>query len=365
MADPLRVGIIGANPTSGWAARAHLPGFKAGIPGLKLAAVSTTKQESADQAAKEFGADAAFDDHLKMLAADVIDIGAVVVKLPHHYALAKDIIEAGKHIYVEWPLGTDTAQAEELTALAKSKGVRTAIGLQGHHSADYKHMRKLIDEGFVGEVLAVSMTQYQTGAMSRASARMWMKDVEAGGSNHTIAFAHAFDGLQAAVGPIASLSALVTAQVHEWTASDTGEKVSVTSPDNTLVTGTLASGAVVSVHVASVVRPTSGHRVEVHGINGTLVLEAPSSPHAGAPSKLYGSQGSEAETAEIAYPLEKWQTDAGISGPSMNISKVWKGFADAISSGEDFENDFDAAIVHHKLMDTIVRASETGKTQTA
>lgn len=165
MADPLRVGIIGANPTSGWAARAHLPGFKAGIPGLKLAAVSTTKQESADQAAKEFGADAAFDDHLKMLAADVIDIGAVVVKLPHHYALAKDIIEAGKHIYVEWPLGTDTAQAEELTALAKSKGVRTAIGLQGHHSADYKHMRKLIDEGFVGEVLAVSMTQYQTGAM--------------------------------------------------------------------------------------------------------------------------------------------------------------------------------------------------------
>ena len=364
MADPLRVGIIGANPTSGWAARAHLPAFKAGIPGLKLAAVSTTKQESADQAAKEFGANAAYDDHRKMLAADGIDIGAVVVKLPHHYELAKDVINAGKHVYVEWPLGTDTAQAKELAALAKSKGVRTAVGLQGHHSSDYKHMRKLIEEGFVGEILAVSMTQYQTGAVSRPAARMWMKDVEAGGSNHTIAFAHAFDGLQGAVGPVATLSAVVSTQVREWTASDTGEKVAVTSPDNTLISGTLANGAVLSVHVASVVRPTSGHRVEVHGTEGTLVLEAPSSPHAGAPSKLFGSQGNESETKEITFPQEKWQTDAGISGSAVNISKVWKGFAEAITSGSDFENDFDAAIVHHKLMDTMVRASETGRSQT-
>ncbi|MEE8518317.1 MAG: Gfo/Idh/MocA family oxidoreductase, partial [Dehalococcoidia bacterium] len=345
----LRVGIIGANPTSGWAARAHLPGLKAGIPGLTLSAVSTTRQESADQAAKEFGAEAAYDDHRKMLAADVIDIGAVVVKLPHHYALAKDVINAGKHVYVEWPLGTDTAQAEELAALAKSKGVRTAVGLQAHHSADYKHMRKLIDDGFVGEVLAVSMTQYQTGAITRPSARLWMKDVEAGGSNHTIAFAHAFDGLQAAVGPIVSLAGVVSAQVHEWTATDTGEKVAVTAPDNTLVSGRLASGAVVSVHVGAVVRPTTGHRVEVHGTEGTLVLEAPSSPHAGAPSKLYGSQGNESETKEIAYPEDKWVTDAGLSGAPANIGKIWKGFAESITSGGDFENDFDAAIVHHKL----------------
>ena len=50
MADDVRIGIIGANPTDGWAGRAHMPGLKAGVQGVKLAAVSTTRQESADEA---------------------------------------------------------------------------------------------------------------------------------------------------------------------------------------------------------------------------------------------------------------------------------------------------------------------------
>ena len=73
MADKLRVGIIGANPTAGWAARAHMPGMTAGIPGVELVAVSTTRQESADEAAKTFGARYAFDDHRRMLELD--DVG--------------------------------------------------------------------------------------------------------------------------------------------------------------------------------------------------------------------------------------------------------------------------------------------------
>ena len=53
-------------------------------PGAELAAVSTTRQESADEAAKQFGAQHAFDDHRKMLELDDVDTVAVVVTLPHH-----------------------------------------------------------------------------------------------------------------------------------------------------------------------------------------------------------------------------------------------------------------------------------------
>ena len=56
MPDKLRIGIIGANVKS-WAGRAHMPALAAGVPGAELVAVSTTRQESADEAAKTFGAE--------------------------------------------------------------------------------------------------------------------------------------------------------------------------------------------------------------------------------------------------------------------------------------------------------------------
>ena len=46
----------------------------------------------------------------------------------------KAAIEAGKHVYTEWPLGRNTAEAEELATLARDKGVQTAVGLQSRVS---------------------------------------------------------------------------------------------------------------------------------------------------------------------------------------------------------------------------------------
>ena len=49
-AAPVRVGIVGASPTRGWALSAHLPAL-AGLPGFTVTAVSTTRQETADETA--------------------------------------------------------------------------------------------------------------------------------------------------------------------------------------------------------------------------------------------------------------------------------------------------------------------------
>lgn len=39
-------------------------------------------------------------------------------------------LHAGKDVFVEWPLGASLAEAEEVTSLAKEKGVKTYVGLQ-------------------------------------------------------------------------------------------------------------------------------------------------------------------------------------------------------------------------------------------
>ena len=363
MADNVRIGIIGANPSNGWAGRAHMPGIKAGVPGIDLVGVSTTRQESADEAKEKFGAQHAFDDHRKMLERDDIDVAAVVVKLPHHYALAKDVIESGKHVYVEWPLGTNTAQAQELAALAKAKGVRNVVGLQARRSAEFTHIRRLIDEGYLGDVLSVTMVQFSGGGLSRPSARVWMRDKAAGANVLSITFGHAIDLLMHAVGRFDSLSAVVSTQVHEWTASDTGERFSVDSPDAVRVAGTLKNGAACTVHVAQVGTNQGGHRFVVAGTKGHLEVRADGSPHAGGVSQLLGAQG-DGELKPIDAPQDAWVKANGLKGASVNIGKLWASFAKSVQErSSEFDPSFDDAVEHHKFIDAVQRASDTGQVQ--
>ena len=119
MAEKIRLGLIGASVTGTWSARSHLPAAQAS-PDVELTAVCTTKADSAEAARQAYGARLAFDDYRAMVASSEIDAVAVVVRVPSHYAPTKAALAAGKHVYCEWPLGRTTAEAVELTALAKA-----------------------------------------------------------------------------------------------------------------------------------------------------------------------------------------------------------------------------------------------------
>ena len=363
MADPIRIGIIGGN-VAGWAGRAHMPALSAGVPGVELVAVCTTKQESAEEAAKKFGVPHAFSDRAQMLAHPDVDVAAVIVKLPTHHDLTMEVIAAGKHVYTEWPLGTTTAQAQEMTDAARKKGLKTCVGLQARHSAEYRHMRHLIDDGYVGEVLSCTMSQVSGGSNERPAGRLWQRDAAAAANTLSITFGHAIDGLLSVVGPVATVASVVSTRVNEWVEAGTGKRYPVTSPDDILVSGRLKSGANMSVHVGSAGGAGTGYRLDVHGSEGTLVLEASGSPHSSAPARILGAQAGAKELTEIEVPQEDWVAAAGLKGNAINIGKLWKTFAESISGdGDGFEPSFESAVVHHKLVDAVRIASESGETQ--
>ena len=103
MADKIRLGIIGANIHRGWAVRSHLPAVVAS-PEFELTGVCTTRMESAEESRRAFGARLAFDDYRSMIEHPEIDAVAVSLRVPNHYAPTVAAINAGKHIYTEWPL---------------------------------------------------------------------------------------------------------------------------------------------------------------------------------------------------------------------------------------------------------------------
>src|SRR6476661_8195925 len=157
MAGKIRLGLIGASVRGTWSARSHLPAVQASSD-VELTAVCTTKADSAEAALKAYSARLAFDDYRKMIASPEIDAVAVVVRVPSHYAPTKAALEAGKHVYCEWPLGRTTEEAVELSALAKTRGLVTAVGLQARVNPAIMHMRELLYSGYLGEIMAVHVS---------------------------------------------------------------------------------------------------------------------------------------------------------------------------------------------------------------
>src|ERR671934_697990 len=128
MADTIRVGIVGATVTrggSGWGGNAHVPALRA-LPEYELKAVCTAHEETARASAAAFGAELAFHDFDAMVASPEIDMVSVVVRVPGHKALVDKALRAGKHVFSEWPLGRDLAEAEAMAELARQRGLRTA-----------------------------------------------------------------------------------------------------------------------------------------------------------------------------------------------------------------------------------------------
>src|SRR3954451_15542740 len=164
MANKIRLGFIGANVKSTWASQSHFPALRAS-PDVEMTAVCTTRPETAEEARKAFGAKLAFTDFRQMIASKEIDAVAVVVRVPSHYEPTKAAIEAGKHVYTEWPLGRTTAEAEELAGLARAKGVQTVVGLQSRVSPPLMYMKEQIESGYVGEVMACRVSLLRDGVL--------------------------------------------------------------------------------------------------------------------------------------------------------------------------------------------------------
>jgi predicted dehydrogenase len=145
-----------------------------------------------------------------------------------------------------------------------------------------------------------------------------------------------------------------------WREVDTQQTVGVTSPDNVLVSGTLANGGVASVHVASNPWAGSGYRMEIYGRAGTLVVTSEESPnHDGM--RLQGARGGNI-LEDLEVPGTYTSVREGMPrGAPYNVGQLYSQFAQGIRSGAHCEPDFTTAVTLHRLLDTIQEASVQGR----
>ena len=371
----LRVGMIGASVERGWGPEAHLPALR-GLDEFELVAVATSRQETANAAAERFGVPLAFGDADEMVRHPDVDVAVVTVRAPEHDKLVRSALEAKKHVYCEWPLGVNTAEARSLAELADASGVRHIVGLQGYNTPRARLVAGLLADGIVGRLCAVSLVASGgPHGPTTKQAMTYTLDPAGGATLLSVPTMHWLATMETLVGRLTSVTAEVLTVNRETVISETGEHRPVTSPDQLAIAGSLENGALFSLVAHSGVSPGAyGYEARLVGTEATIVITPGRLETARAATRpresfqytewklLVANQDGTTREMTALHELDGLPAEIPL-GPPRNIANVYRELGLAIRSGRPARPDFHTAVRFHELSDAIGRASATGSRQ--
>jgi len=143
----LKLGFIGV----GAMGRSHVDLFHRQSNGRAVATAICSRNPDNIAKARELAPEVAvFDDESRLIASD--DVEAVVVASPNatHVKLAREVIAAGKHLFLEKSCGITLEECDELERLAAGTDRVILIGHELRYSAFFQKIKSLVDSGAIG-----------------------------------------------------------------------------------------------------------------------------------------------------------------------------------------------------------------------
>jgi len=145
---------------TGFVGRVHLEGIRR-LGYVQLYAIGEPQIEKANQLAAEFGVEKTDPDYRRILEDPAVDAVHVCTPNSFHFPIAKDALQAGKHVICEKPLATSMAEAQELVRIARETGRRNCTFHNLRFYPMVQHMRRMREDGDLGEILVVQGTYSQ------------------------------------------------------------------------------------------------------------------------------------------------------------------------------------------------------------
>jgi predicted dehydrogenase len=108
-----------------------------------------------------------------LLSSSEIDAVAVVTPVWTHYELAKTALENGKHVFVEKPFTSNSAQAEELIELAGKKNLKIMVDHTFLFTGAVRKIRQLLDEQALGKLYYYDSTRVNLGLFQHDVNVIW------------------------------------------------------------------------------------------------------------------------------------------------------------------------------------------------
>ncbi|MFC9711580.1 Gfo/Idh/MocA family protein [Paenibacillus sp. NPDC056933] len=365
MSKKIRTGIIGASINNGWARGTHIPAIEH-LDEFELTAVGTSNMASAKKSAEAFYADHGFDNMEALAQHPDVDMVVVSINVKEHYNAVKAIAPAGKPIYCEWPLGSNTGEALEMQEWVASAKLPNAIGLQARQAPAVQYVKDLLAEGYVGKVLSANLKisiDGMGGVGDKSSAYLF--DRKIGGNLLTIVGGHNLDAFTFMLGDFTELSALTAQQFPKVELVDIQKTIEKTTDDQILIAGKLTSGAAASIHIQGGVKHQTGLTLEIFGDQGTIVLSAPASIQFGS-HQLRGAGATDNDLRELTIPDSYYwgpQSLKNDSGFVLNMAQAYRKFAQDIQEGTTSAPTFADAVKLHQFLDAVEKSAQTGERQ--
>ncbi|WP_269501303.1 Gfo/Idh/MocA family protein [Burkholderia sp. IMCC1007] len=364
MDKPFRVGIVGLSADRGWAATAHIPALRALADQFEVVGVANTSLASSQAAAAAFGIPQAFASVAELVASADIDVVIVTVKVPYHREVVSAALGAGKSVYCEWPLGNGLAEAAELARLAAEKGVVAVTGTQALASPEVAFVRRLIAEGYVGDVLS---STYSGAGFSWGEqipyGDAYAMDSKNGATLLSVIGGHAIAAVQWVLGPVRQVDAVLSQRRKVVSEIGTGESVPMRTHDHVMINAVLQSGVPLSMQLCGGLPRGTGLLWEINGSEGDLRITAAveQAPVINiSPLRVEGGRKGTDGYQELPVPDSYY---FGVDGAvtARNVAGIYRMMGDDLRTGARTAPSFDDALGLHRTLDAIEESNATGR----
>ncbi|MGL4494965.1 MAG: Gfo/Idh/MocA family protein [Beijerinckiaceae bacterium] len=263
------VGVVGCGVIS----KAYMTAMKR-FPQIDLKAVADMRTAPAEERGREFGVPAMRVDD--MLKRDDIEIVVNLTVPLAHTDVSLAVLNAGKHVHSEKPLGVNMVEARKVMDLAAQKNLRVGCAPDTFLGGGHQTARKLIDDGAIGQPVAGTAI-FACPGHERWHPAPGFYYLRGGGPMLDMGPYYITDLIQL-LGPIASVMGAATQPRHERTIGSgpmKGETIPVEV--TTHVAGLLEfkSGAVISILMSFDVPKHKHTPIEIYGTEGSLLVPDP------------------------------------------------------------------------------------------
>lgn len=348
MSKTLGIGVIGCGNIS--AAYMRLaPLFN----GIEMRACADLSAEAAKARAEEFDLRAETVEGL--LTSDDIDI-VVNLTVPNaHFAVSKQIIEAGKHVYSEKPFVLSVDEGAELNALAKAKGLRVGSAPDTFLGGAHQFARHLIDAGAVGRIASGTCFVQSPGM------EMWHPNpdffFQPGGGPILDLGPYYISNLVQLLGPVKRVTAMSSSAQTERTITSQpryGEKIPVGTPTTIHAILAFESGAQITYCASWDVWEHGHSNMELYGLDGTIHVPDPN---------FFGGEVRMTQKGAFVNPGVAWDHPFGVANDNGRANYRAAGLADmaqAILDDRPHRCSDDFALHVVDVMTAILSAGEDG-----
>jgi predicted dehydrogenase len=132
---------------------------------LHLAEVREERLEEMEAKTRPTSATTDYRKLLDRKGIDAVYISATPENL--HFPMAKEFLEAGKHVFLEKPIAVTLAEADELIAISKKKNLKFTVGYSQRFNPKYAYVRRCIRDGTIGKPVSALVSRHITRGLGK------------------------------------------------------------------------------------------------------------------------------------------------------------------------------------------------------